>query len=214
MSRFRPLAPILMLCAATTLAGSEVMRRDVQLALAMSDPAFEYNIQAPIGTFSGSDSFDRLVELRLGGRWSWSRPGWQVAPIFGGDVVATDGAYGSGGMRAYGLDLAAGVAWAPLDRWQFEAEVAYGRARTAFALPATSTGVGLDASGDTTRQRLSLVALRSVGRYWWLTGELNLAGYDGDLGADGGRELSVSGMGWGAAIGLAWRWSMRPEALE
>lgn len=203
-----------LLLTVAACSSAEVMRRDVQLSVAASDPAFNYNIVSGAGAFSGEDQFDRSLELRLGGRLSLAKPGWQVAPLVGLDVVMLDAPYGDGGLSGYGLDASLGVAWAPMDRWQFELEATYGLMPADLVLPAVTSGGGLTGTGDITRQRLQVRGMRSIGRLWWVITELGWGSWSSDFEADRGRTVTLDGSSWNFAVGLAWRPTSRPEGLE
>lgn len=200
--------------AIASAASAEVVRRDVQVSLGFEDPGFDYAIASPIGTFSGSDAYGRSAVLRAGGRMSWGGPGWAVAPVVGIDALLVDADYEGEGLGGYGMELAAGAAWAVADGWLVEAEAAYGLLSCDFALPPATSGGGLEASGELTRQRVVIRGMRAMARSWWIGAEAGYASSDGELAADRSRTITLESSGWTAGLVVAWRWANRPEPLE
>lgn len=202
-----------LLLLAVACPGAEPIRRDLTLAVEFADPAFDYRIDTPLGSYRGTDACDRDTTLRLGTRWALARPGWAVAPLLGGDLLARQAPLAGGGISAWGGEVAAGLTWACLDRLSLDAEGWGAWTRTSLRLD-TSTGSSLAGAGDTLAWGGRLRLAWSLGRHWSLGAEAGWRVASTAVAADGNRDLTLDSSGWTAGLVLAWRPSARPTGLE
>lgn len=207
----RRLLPLLLACA--TAPAAEVARRDLLVAVNTGDGGYAYDLSTAIGDFSGDDAFDRLDVLRLGGRWAWAKAGSALAPLAGIDVEVTDAPQAGGGLRAYGLGLAAGGTWAISDRWAFDGEGFAGWHRANLDLASTG-GTVLSGSGDLQRLGLRTRLLWHPAPRWSVGLEAGYSLWSADLAADAGRSLRLTGDGACIGLVLCWRPSARPGGVE
>lgn len=199
---------LLVLLAAVTAPAVEVVRRDVQFSLGSAPTDFDYTIDAPGGSFSGSDAFDVAWQARLGGRWALTAPGWSVAPIVGGDVVYGMGHGAGGDLTLIGFGATAGLAWAIDERWALDGEIGLGYDHASLDVDA------LSGSGALFPFDLRLRLSRQLDRRWSVGVEAGWSYLTGSLDADGGREVEWDSSGLTVGLLITWRLSMRPAALE
>lgn len=202
-----------LLLALAGAAAAEVARRDLQLAVGAADPDFAYTLDAPVARFAGEDAFDRVVEVRPGGRWAIARPGSAWAPLLGADLTILDAGLPGGGMRAYGLAAAAGLTWAPAGRHSLDAEAWFGRARASLDLD-TADGGRLSGAGDQDGLGMRLRWLWSPSRHWSWGIEAGWQRRTATIAGDAGRSLRLDAAGFAGGLVLAWRPSARPAGLE
>lgn len=196
---------------AMTASAAEVVRRDAQLSLGLTPTDFDYTINAPGGEFSGNDSFDAGWQLRGGGRWALTRPGWSIAPVIGGDLSYAT-IYGAGGELSYlGVGLTGGAAWAINERWSADAELGLGYGMAHLSLDEDTS---LSGSGDLFLIDLRTRILYQLGRTWSVGAEVGWQRADGAIAANRDRDVDLTLGGFTVGIMVIWRLSMRPAALE
>ena len=108
----------------------------------------DYRIDTALGSYAGVDACTSDTTLRLGSRWALARPGWSLAPLVGGDLLAREAPLEGGGLSAWGGAATAGLTWACLDRLSLDAEGWGAWTRSALRLD-TPAGGSLAGSGDT-----------------------------------------------------------------
>ena len=204
---------VLPLLLAGAMGAAEVARRDVLLAVELVDGGFTYELHSPVGSFAGDDAFERMIFLRLGGRWAWASAGGSIAPLAGIDVVLTDAPLPDGGLSATGGELCAGATWAISPRWSLDGEALLGAHLATLTLPG-GAGADLETDGTLVHSGLRLRLLGNLTRHWSLGVEGGWRAWSGDLTASDGREASLSGSGFCVGVVLAWRPSARPGSLE
>jgi hypothetical protein len=195
----------------TASSAAEIVRRDLQFSLGLTPTDFDYTIDSPGGTFSGSDAFDYGWQARLGGRWAITSPGWSFAPVIGGDLsYATS--YGAGGeMSGLGLGVTGGVAWAINERWSADAELGLGFQYASLSL---DSATDLSGSGTLLAIDVRLRVLRLLDRTWSVGVEAGWQQSSGTIAASRSRDIDMDIAGWTAGLLIVWRGSMRPAALE
>ncbi len=200
-----------LLLMASGLTAAEIVRRDLQFSLGLTPTDFDYTIDSPGGTFSGSDAFDYGWQARLGGRWAITSPGWSLAPVIGSDLsYATS--YGAGGeMSALGLGVTGGVAWAINERWSSDLELGLGLQHASLSL---NSGSDLSGSGTLFATDVRLRVLRQLDRTWSIGVEAGWEKSSGSIAASQSRDVTLDIAGWTAGVLIVWRGSMRPAALE
>jgi hypothetical protein len=199
-----------MLAAAASTA--EVARRDVQFAIDSGDGGFDYTLDTDLGSFAGTDAFDRLSTVRLGGRWSLSRPGSSLGLLVGGDLTRCDAPMPTGGMDGWGADLSAGGTWAFAESWALDAEAFAGWQRV--SLDVTTGTTSLAGDGDLLRSGARLRVLYTPWTHWSLGVEGGWTSWQTSISSADGRQLDLDGGGLGAGLVLAWRPSARPAGIE
>ena len=202
---------LVLLGMASLTPAAEVVRRDLQFSLGLTPTDFDYTIDSPGGTFSGSDAFDYGWQTRVGGRWALTSPGWSLAPVIGGDLsYATR--YGAGGeMSGLGLCVTGGVAWAINERWSSDLELGLGLEYASLSL---DSGTDLSGSGTLFATDVRLRVLRLLDRTWSIGVEAGWQQSSGTIAASQGRDVDMDIAGWTAGFLIVWRGSMRPAALE
>lgn len=205
--------PLLLLLVAAAGQAAEPIRRDLVLAVELADPAFDYRIDTALGSYEGVDACTSDTTLRLGSRWALARPGWSLAPLVGGDLLAREAPLEGGGLSAWGGAATAGLTWACLDRLSLDAEGWGAWTRSALRLD-TPAGGSLAGSGDTFAWGGRLRLSWSPGRHWSLGLEAGWRLSSTAIAADGDRDITLDTSGWTAGLILAWRPTVRPTGLE
>lgn len=206
----RTLVPLLC-CAAVAANAAEAGRRDLLLALEAGDGAFDYRLGTPIGGFDGSDAFDRITVLRLGGRWSLGAPGSPTAMLLGLDGERIEAPLAGGGLTAWGAGASLGATWAMAPGLAGDAEAFASGGQASLDVPVA----GAPLTGDGTLWRFGGRArlLWHPHRHWSLVGEAGWQSWSAGIAA-GDREVDLAGGGPVIALGLAWRPSARPAGVE
>ncbi len=202
----------LLLCLSGSALASEVVRRDVLLAVSTAPTAFDYTLSSPGGGFSGSDTFSYALAPRLGVRWGLVQPGWNIAPVVGADLFYRQAAYAGGGsMTGRGAALTLGAAWAINDSWSSDVEFAASYEQASLQL---GGGSGLNGTSLMHGYDLRLRTLRSLDRTWSAGIEAGWQQSQGNFSASSDRSLELKSSGWTAAVVVVWRLSARPAGLE
>jgi hypothetical protein len=209
----RLISCLLAACAATAPA-LEVVRRDVVLAVEALPTDFDFTLDGPSGSTSGSDAFDTVLGLRLGGRWAWSQPGAAGALQLGIDGRLADAQYGPGGTyRTLGLGLSAGYAHVLSRDWTVFAEAIGEYGRASLDLDANATRAAVSADGSHLMYGLRAGALYALSRRWLLSGDLGYVRITSDT-TSGDRDFTLEQSGLVIGIGVVWRFSDAPARLE
>lgn len=189
----------------------EVVRRDAQFSLGTVPTDFDYTIDSPGGSFSGSDAFDYGWQMRAGGRWAITSPGWSLAPVIGGDLSYASSYATDGEMSGLGLGATGGVAWAINERWSSDLELGLG---FQYARLELDSGAGLSGSGNLLAIDVRLRVLRQLDRTWSIGAEAGWQQSSGTIAASQSRDVDLDIAGWTVGLMVVWRTSMRPAALE
>lgn len=197
------------LIGASALHAVEVVRRDLQFSLGATPTEFDYTIDAPGGSFSGSDAFDFGWQARLGGRWALTKPGWSIAPVIGGDLSYATSYASDGELACTGLGVTGGLAWAVDAVWSADVELGLGYQRADLDFDG-----GLSGTGDLFATDLRVRGLRLLDRTWSIDVEVGWQFATGSLSASQGRDIDLDISGWTAGVMIVWRGAMRPAALE
>ena len=207
----RPLVAVIL--TASIASAAELVVRDLRVASGIRPTAFDFTLTTPTVQGSGTDAFDGALDLELGGRWSFSRPGDALGLIVGIDGVIDAYSYGGGdGLATTSLRLSAGSGYAITDRLTASLEVGAAYGMSAMSLPATTTSASLSATGTSTAYDLR------VGTSWLLTRQFALGAYVGymmvshDLSGD--AAITVDQAGIIAGLELIWRFTDAPPRLE
>jgi len=205
----RSLVPLLL---AVLSGAAEVARNDLQLAVESADGGYDYTLNTPVGSFTGSDAFDRFSTLRLGGRWAWSGIGSSLGLLAGGDLLYTDATLADGSLTGWGAELDVGGTWAVHDRWCLDAE-AFGGYQMV-SLDMQSAGAQLTGDGGMLRNGLRLRLLWHASNHWSIGTEAGWQAWHSALTVTGDRDLTMDGSGLQWGLVLAWRPSVRPAGIE
>lgn len=205
---------ILLVSVAIAVPAVELVRRDVLFAIEVLPTDFDYSLEAPGGTESGSDEFDRSLGARFGGRWSFSRPGARGALVAGLDLRLGNSIYGDNGTyRTIGAGLSLGYAYSLSRRWAAYAEpvVEFGWATLDFE--ASSSAPAFSADG-----RHLLYGVRAGGIYalssrWLIDASLGYVSIASDTSADE-LDFTIDQDGLAVSLGIIWRFSAAPARLE
>lgn len=205
---------IILVAAAIGAPAMELVRRDAVLAIEVLPADFDYRLEAPGGEISGSDEFDRSLGARLGGRWSFSRPGARGALVAGLDLRLGNATYGDHGTyRTVGAGLSLGYAYSLGRRWTMYAEpvVELGWASLDFA--ASASAPAFSADGRHSLYGVRAGAIYALSPRWLIDASLGYVSIASDTSADE-LDFTIDQHGFSASLGLVWRFSAAPARLE
>lgn len=206
-----PVAALLVL--AIDASAAELVIRDVGLQLALPPTDFDYTIEDPTVSRSGSDAFDHAYGASLGGLYSFTRAGDRHGFLAGVALDLGSAAYAGGGMTTLGGSACGGYGVQLFERVDLRALARIGFGVADLSLPATASTNALDATGGYLAYRGEL----AVG--WAITDHVVLdlaAGYAFQNASLSGDDIDVAldGAGPWFGLGLAWRLTNTPWRLE
>lgn len=203
----------LLLMMAVGVPASELVVRDLRLALGSVPLSFDYDYSGTSASGSGSDSFDAGLGVEVGGRWSFARPGDSWGLVVGADLLLDAASYdGSDGLATSWLRVNAGAGWAVTDRFTGFAEVGLQYGLSALSLPSTEAASSFSADGTALGYDVRL------GGTWLPTRRFGVGGYAGwlisshDLSGD--ADVTLDQSGWFVGLELVWRFTDAPSRLE
>ena len=203
-----------LLCLAAAASSAELVIRDVGLQLAILPTDFDYTVEDPTVSRSGSDGFDSGYGLTLGGLYSFTRAGDRHGFLAGvGLDVGTYAYDGGGDMATLGGSACGGYGVQLFERLDLRGLVRIGLGVADLSLPATTSTNALDATGG------YLAYSAEVGLGFAITDHLVVdasAGYGLSNATLSGDDIDVTldTSGPRFALGLAWRLTNTPWRLE
>ena len=203
-----------LLCLAAAASTAELVIRDVGLQVAILPTDFDYTVEDPTVSRSGSDGFDSGYGLTLGGLYSFTRAGDRHGFLAG--VGLDVGAYtyeGGGDMTTFGGSACGGYGVQLFERLDLRGLVRVGLGVADLSLPATTTTNALDATGG------YLAYSAELGLGYAITDHIVVdasVGYGLSNAALTGDDIDVTldTSGLRFALGLAWRLTNTPWRLE
>ena len=203
-----------LLCLAAVCPAAELVIRDLGLRLEVLPIDFDYTVEDPTVSRSGSDGFDSGYGLSLGGLYSFTRAGDRHGFLAGvGLDIGTYGYDGGGDMTTLGGSAAGGYGIQLFERFDLRALIRLGFGVADLSLPATSTTNALDATGGYLAYR------GEVGLGFAITDHVVIdaaAGYGMSTATLNGDDIDVTldTAGPCFALGLSWRLTNTPWRLE
>ena len=205
---------LLVITCATPALGMELVRRDLWIGLEALPTDFDFTLTTPSGDISGSDSFDRSVGIRLGGRWSFSVPGASGAWVAGADLRYGDATYASdGSYRTTGVGLSFGYDQALSRRWAVYGEPLLELGWAKLDFPSSIAAPAVSADGRHVLYGVRAGVLFAVSPRWLLDGSAGYVAIESDTDADDNSYL-IEQRGLVIGLGLVWRLSGAPARLE
>lgn len=199
-------------CAAAPAA--ELVVKDLGFSIAALPTAFDYELESPTLSRSGSDSFASGTELALGGRYGFARPGDALGLVVGADLLTDTWTYdGDGVLGSVGVRLCAGLGWAITDDWTLLAEPGMRYGASTIDLPGSASSEDFAGSGTSSGFDAKITVL------WQLRPGLLLTAHGGWMSvthelSDDDIDLSLDQTGLVVGLGMAWRWSTAPPRIE
>ncbi len=193
---------------------AELVTRDVFVSLDSQPTGFNYTVDSPLGSRSGSDAFESGFGLSLGGRWSFTVPGSSFGLVAGIDLDATDYVYQNNAKNfTVGGRAVLGFGWQITDDWQvlLEPTVEYGLA--SFSFPATISYPAYDAKGTYLGYGVRASAVYSLSRSFSCLASLGYKQINNSL-SGGNLDLTLKQSGVALGIGLLYRFSSAPARIE
>ncbi len=208
-----PRIPALFLCAAVALPALELVERDVGLVVELPPTDYDFDLERPGQSGSGSDAFDSAAALWLRGRYAFTGPGDRHGPLLGAGIGYEQAALPDGDRTLIAAEGSAGWGVAVTDRLSARAMLRIHAGYADLALDPTTGAPGFDASG------VSVGYGAELGVSWLLSERVVLTADAGwrqsseDLSGDG-VDATIEPAGPVIGIGLWWRISSRPWRLE
>lgn len=210
------LAIIVLLAAGCAANATELVVRNIGLAIETLPTDFSYELKDDIGTRSGDDAFDSSYGLAIGGAYSFCGPGRSHGVIGSADLTyATYGYASSGSMNDIGARIGGGYGYAFNDRWTFDAMALIAGGMSTFDMPATDAfpefkssgifiGYGADVGAAFTITE-HIIAKLSVG-YMQTSHALTVS--------DENIDLTLDTSGFHVLLGVYWKFTTLPWRLE
>ena len=204
-----------LLIAPGAVPAAELVMRDLQADATVRPTAFDFTLDTPTFTRTGSDSFDAGTGLELGGRYSLSRVGDAFGLVIGLDAATEAYSYDSQDfMVTYGGRGSLGLGYALNDDWTLTGEIGLSYGRTKLSLPATSTAPSFDAHGSYRGGDVRLTCLYTILRRMLISGDVGYLSVTHDLTTNLNDKLTLKQRGLYVGIGMTWRFSNAPERVE
>lgn len=197
-----------------TVAASELVVRNLYVDLEMLPTDFDYEIDDGVVMRSGSDSFDQVIGLAVGARYSFASTGDSHGFLIGGQVTVAQGAYDSvGNLTDYGVRIEGGYGYAINDSWVVNLLLrgGYGWATFDLADSDNFSSVSLSGSGITYGAGIGIDYV--ISDRWQIS---TTAGYQVtsyDLSGSG-MDATIDRAGFCASLGFLYRLSNQPSPLE
>lgn len=208
------LAALLATPAVPELAAAELVVRNLSADLELLPADFDYELDDGVVSRSGSDSFDQVIGLAVGARYSFAGTGDSHGFLVGGQVTVAQGAYGSvGHLTDYGVRIEGGYGYALSDSWMLNLLLRGGYGWATFDLTDNDnfSAVSLSGSGITYGAVVGVDYV--VSDRWqisvaggWQTTSYDLSG--------SGVDATVDREGFCASLGFLYRLSNQPSPLE
>jgi len=204
---------IFALCATGSLAGEELLVRDLRLGAVLTPTDFSYTTSDPLASTAGSDALNDAQGLSLRASWSWSGAGRAWAPILAAEILAEQATYGTdGSYEQYVLRGLGGFGWKPADDWTLSVLALAGVGRPTFTVP-VATGGTLSTAGASASTGVLLGLDYALSRSWGIGIEVGWTEEVAALSGDG-VDIDMTRSGLSAGLGLTWSWSRQPVRLE
>lgn len=203
-------APLL----APAVAASELVVRNLYADLELLPADFDYEIDDGVLTRSGSDSFDQVIGLAVGARYSFAGTGDSHGFLLGGQVTVAQGAYGSvGNLTDYGVRIEGGYGYALSDSWMVNLLLRGGYGWATFDMTDNEnfSAVSLSGAGMTYGAALGVDYVVSDSWQISVTGGYQTTSYEL---SGSGVDATVDRAGFSASLGFLYRLSNQPSPLE
>lgn len=198
--------------AAGGLAASEQPLRDLRLVAEVRPVDYAYTWTVDGVRRQGDDSDDRAVALGAGLRWGWGEAGSAQQVFAGGELLAVDTAFGTGGRRGGIGRGEAGWAWSPGSRALLTVGLVGGGGWSTYALPGGAVG-GRTLSGPTIEGGLRTGLRWRLDATWSLSGEAGWLVERERYAGDGAR-LDLTRSGPWLGLSLAWTLGGLPRRID
>ncbi|MBA3698358.1 MAG: outer membrane beta-barrel protein [Planctomycetes bacterium] len=196
------------------LAAAELVVRNLYADLELLPADFDYELDDGVLTRSGSDSFDQVIGLAVGARYSFASTGDSHGFLIGGQVTVAQGTYGSvGHLTDYGLRVEGGYGYAISDSWMLNLLLrgGYGWATFDMTDNVNFSAVSLSGSGITYGAAVGLDYVVSDNWQISVSGGWQTTSYDL---SGAGVDATVDRAGFCASLGFLYRLSNQPSPLE
>lgn len=202
----------LILCGADLICASEHALRDLRLVAEARPLGFDYTWTDDGAHRHGHDEDDRAVALGLGIRWGWGLAGspWQL--FAGGEALAVEERYGSGGRRGWLGRGEAGAAWSASNALLVTTGLFGGGGRSSFVMPGGPAGEQT-LSGPTVEYGLRLGLRLSLDARWSLGCEAGWLVSREDY-RDDGASLTSERSGGMLGLSLGCTLDTRPRSID
>lgn len=196
------------------LAASELVVRNLSMDLELLPADFDYEIDDGVLARSGSDSFDQVIGLAVGARYSFAGTGDSHGFLIGGQVTVAQGAYGSvGHLTDYGLRIEGGYGYAFNDSWMLNLLLRGGYGWATFDMTDNDnfSAVSLSGSGITYGAVIGIDYVMSDRWQFSVSGGYQTTSYDL---TGSGVDATIDRAGFCASLGFLYRLSNQPSPLE
>ncbi|HYE04178.1 MAG TPA: hypothetical protein VEL07_01545 [Planctomycetota bacterium] len=199
--------------AVISAPAAELVVRDVRIGFEYLPTDFDYELTAPQGTRSGSDSFESTYGISLGSDWSLVGAGSTHGLVVGGELLVAQVTYADGDGMLYGARVEAGYAWAITDRWSVAAYALGGGGMMSFDLSAADSFPDYNASGTWFDYGAELRVQFNLTDHAAIALEGGWQAISADLSGDD-IDLTLDLAGPAASLTFTWRFTTAPAPLD
>lgn len=191
---------------------SEQALHDLRLVAEARPTRFSYDWTIDGAQRSGDDELEQAFAAGLGVRWGWGRAGSPRQVFVGGEVLAVDETFGSGGRQGWIGRGEVGAAWSPGIRLMWTAGLFAGGGWSEFNLPTDATAQR-SLAGATVEYGVRAGARVRLDSSWSISVEAGWLAAE-ERYSDGGAELSVGRSGGWLGLALGYAIDARPRAID
>ncbi len=195
-------------------SASELVVRNLHADLELLPADFDYEIDDGVVNRSGSDSFDQVIGLAIGARYSFASTGDSHGFLVGAQVTVAQGAYdGVGNLTDYGLRAEGGYGYALSDKWTISGVLRAGYSWSTFDLTGNDVFSAVSLSGSGFSYGAALGVDYQLTDRWQISAAVGYLVTNFDLSGDG-VDATIDRAGLSAGIGFLYRLSNQPSPLE
>lgn len=195
-------------------AAAELVVRNLYADLEMLPADFDYEIDDGVLTRSGSDSFDQVIGLAVGARYSFAGTGDSHGFLIGAQVTVAQGAYdGIGNLTDYGVRVEGGYGYAINDSWVVNLLLRGGYGWATFDITDNDNFSAVSLSGTGLTYGAAIGIDYVVSDRWQVSATAGYQITSYDL-SGGGVDATVDRAGFCASLGFLYRLSNQPSPLE
>ncbi|MFM2089520.1 MAG: hypothetical protein RLZZ127_9 [Planctomycetota bacterium] len=205
------LIPIL--AAAAALPALELVERDLGIAVEVPPTDYDFTLERPGQSGSGSDAFDSATAVWLRGCYAFTGPGDRHGPLLGAGLGVEMDSLPTGSRSLYAGELSGGWGVAITDSLSAHALLRLQAGMAQLDLDASGAAPAFSASGMSVGYGAELGVSYALSERVVLTADAGWRQASEDLSGDG-VDVTLEPAGPVIGLGLWWRLSSRPWRLE
>jgi len=199
---------------APTVAAAELVVRNLYADLEMLPADFDYELDDGVLKRSGSDSFDQVIGLAVGARYSFAGTGDSHGFLIGGQVTVAQGAYDRvGNLTDYGVRIEGGYGYALNDSWMVNLLLRGGYGWATFDITDNDNFSAVSLSGTGMTYGAGIGVDYVMSDRWQISATVGYQTTTYELSGNG-VDATIDRAGFCAGLGFLYRLSNQPSPLE